>query len=94
MVYEISYDLHKPGRDYTSLYTAIKALGNWCHPLDSTWFVVSSLTTAEIRDRLGTYMDYSDSLIVAQMSGAAAWRGLSQQVTDWLKDILSTASVR
>ena len=27
-VYLISYDLHKPGQDYSELYEAIKKLGN------------------------------------------------------------------
>ena len=35
-IYIISYDLKIPGRDYTSLYDAIKSLGDWQHLLEST----------------------------------------------------------
>ena len=39
MIVLITYDLKQPGRNYTDLYEAIKALGDWQHPLESTWFV-------------------------------------------------------
>ena len=35
-IYIISYDLKIPGRGYTSLYDAIKSLGDWQHLLEST----------------------------------------------------------
>jgi hypothetical protein len=84
----ISYDLNKPGQDYQDLYAEIKRLGSWCHPLDSTWFVVSSLTAETIRNRLISVMDQSDSLIVARASAPAAWNGLSQKLSDWLRNNL------
>lgn len=39
MIVLITYDLKQPGRNYTDLYEAIKSLGDWQHPLESTWFV-------------------------------------------------------
>lgn len=88
MVYSISYDLNRPGQDYDDLYKAIKELGNWCHPLDSTWIVVSNLTAQQIRDRLQSVSDNTDGLLVVKASAPAAWGGLSQEVSDWLNNNL------
>jgi len=42
--YLVTYELLRPGQDYTNhLHKRIKAaLTQWCHPLESTWFLVSS----------------------------------------------------
>jgi hypothetical protein len=85
MVYSISYDLNKPGQDYSALYSAIKDLGSWCHPLDSTWFVVTELTATDVRDSLVGVMDKSDALIVTRATQPGAWKGLSDEITRWLK---------
>ena len=47
-LYIISYDLKTPGRDYTSLYNAIKDLGEWQHPLESTWVVSTNYDENQI----------------------------------------------
>ena len=39
MIVLITYDLKQPGRNYSDLYETIKSLGDWQHPLESTWFV-------------------------------------------------------
>jgi len=88
MVYEISYDLNKPGQDYPELYETIKGLGNWCHPVDSTWFVVSELTAEEVRDAIKSVVDSSDSVIVVRATTPGAWFGLSDNVSKWLRDNL------
>lgn len=84
-MYEISYDLNRPGKDYPDLYAAIKNLGSWCHPVDSTWFIVTDLSANTIANKLKLVMDKSDALIVVQVSGQAAWFGLSDEVNAWLK---------
>lgn len=88
MLFCISYDLNKPGQDYSDLYEKIKGLGSWCHPVDSTWFVETSLSYDKVRDELWSIMDKSDSLIVASASAPAAWEGLSTEVSEWLRNHL------
>lgn len=69
MVYLITYDLKKPGQDYSKLYDAIKSLGEWIHPLTSTWIVSTSLTSAQaVYDRIRPYIDDSDRLLVVAFS--------------------------
>lgn len=84
----IGYDLNRPGQNYNELFEAIKALGLWWHCLDSTWIVKSNLTSVQIRDKLAAHIDLNDSLLVAILSGDAAWIGFSDECSSWLKDNL------
>lgn len=92
MLYEISYDLRKPGRDYSRLYEAIKGYGDWAHPLDSVWIISASQTAVQVRDHLKSRMDANDGLLVTRMSGEAAWMGLNDEVSKWLHDKLGRAA--
>lgn len=86
MIYSISYDLRKPGRDYTDLYEAIKKLsGVWCRPVESTWYVNCQLNASAIVDRLKSVMDSSDGIIVTAAGAPGAWDGLPTNVSEWLK---------
>lgn len=84
--YIISYDLNKH-KNYPALYEAIKAISNnWCHPLDSTWFVVTDLNAIQIRDRILKVIDEDDDLIVARTeSSDCAWHLHDKDVSSWLK---------
>jgi hypothetical protein len=86
--YLIGYDLNKSGQDYGSLIEQIKGLGTWWHCLDSTWIVKSVLTAVEIRDKLKSYIDNNDELLVAKLSDEAAWIGFNTDCSQWLKDNL------
>ena len=85
MLYTISYDLNKPGQNYPKLFKAIKCTGNWCHPVDSTWFVNSQYSAEAIRDLLVSTLDSRDSIIVVHTSAPGAWSGLSEELNRWLK---------
>ena len=86
--YMIGYDLVRPGKDYQNLIEAIKTYGNWWHCLDSTWIVKSNSTAAQIRDHLSHHVDANDRLLVADLSGNAAWRGFDDTCSSWLKNNL------
>lgn len=86
--YLIGYDLNKTGQDYETLIEQIKKLGIWWHHLDSTWIIKSDLTAAQIRDILESYVDNNDELLVAKLSGEAAWKGFNEKGSKWLKDNL------
>lgn len=87
--YLIGYDLNAPGKDYTKLIDAIKALGsNWWHCLDSTWIIKHEGPSTAIRDALTPLLDPNDELLVALLAGEAAWRGFGDQCSKWLKDNL------
>ena len=87
MVYCISYDLHRPIRDYESLYNAIKSYYTWWHQTGSVWFVVSSESAASIRNFLSKQIDTDDKLFVVALQREWAGVGFSQREYDWLKSI-------
>jgi len=73
--YVISYDLVKAkSKDYTELFDAIKTLGKWAKVVESTWIVVSDMSSVEIRDALTKHMDASDRIIVVQSGSVGAWK--------------------
>lgn len=86
--YLITYDLMKPGQNYEKLFEAIKAIGSWCHPLESNWIIKTDSTAEQVRNRITPHIDKNDKLFVAQLTGEAAWIGLSDEVSKWLKDNL------
>jgi len=85
--YIISYDLLKPGQDYSDLIQAIKDIsGYWAKPLESFWIIKSDLSAVEIRDYLKGYMDQNDKVFVSTVGSTWAGWNLGQKVYDWLKE--------
>lgn len=83
----IEYDLRKPGRNYDSLYAAIKSYEHWAHITESTWFIKTSASCVQVRDNLLQVMDANDRLFVAELSGTAAWNNVICD-NDYLKNNL------
>lgn len=84
--YLISYDLRQPGRNYTNLIAEIKSLsGSWCHCLESVWLIKHSGSASIIIDRLLPHIDKNDALVVIEVTSDAAWYGLDEERTKWMK---------
>ena len=88
--YLIGYDLNRSGGDssYGDLIKAIKEFATWWHHLDSTWIIKSTKTAVEIRDALTPFIDSNDELLVATLTGEAAWHGFNNEASSWLKNNL------
>lgn len=89
--YFIGYDLNKPREndDYKDLIAKIKTLGiTYWHCLDSTWIVRTEQSAESIRDALKPYIDSGDELLVAKLSGEGAWKGFSDECSNWLMNNL------
>ena len=74
----IIYDLKVPGRDYNSLYDAIKAIStDYQHPLDSTWFVFTDTdrSSQSIYDELRKTIDDNDNLFIVNMNNPLERQG-------------------
>lgn len=67
-IYLISYDLRKPGQNYTSLYEVIKAFGDWQHPMESLWAICSNEKANDIYAKLRPNIDGNDSLLVVRLT--------------------------
>ena len=83
MLYMISYDLNKPGQNYSDLYKAIKKCGVWWHHLDSTWLVDSKFTVDEITNHLLKFMDKNDFLLVFHLAKSHQGQ-LPKRAWDWI----------
>ena len=82
-VYSITYDLSKPGRDYSGLYDAIKSFGAWWHYLESTWLVSTSHTPSQIWERIGKHIDSNDSVLIIEIkNNKSGW--LPKDAWDWI----------
>ena len=74
----ISYDLRKPGRNYESVYEAIKSLGNSTRVVESTWYVNSLRSAEQAFDIVFAQCDENDVLFVVDATNnAAVWQNLS-----------------
>ena len=83
MIVLITYDLNKPGKDYGSLYDAIKKIGAWWHYLDSTWLVETSMTTLQISEQLRKETDENDYLLIIRVyKDYQGW--LKKEAWEWL----------
>lgn len=90
--YIISYDLKVPGRDYTSLYDAIKSYNDWRHPLESTWLLYTTENADQISSKLRASgnMDNSDLLFVCELNIKDRQGWLDKEVWNWIKERLNS----
>ena len=86
--YIVSYDLCRPGRDYSSLYRAIKFFPGWGKLTESTWAIVGPGSAVQIRDYLMQFIDANDRLVVILSGREAAWTKLLAS-NDWLRNNLA-----
>jgi hypothetical protein len=73
--YLISYDLDKPGQDYSKLISELERLGG-IKILYSEWIMKSQASAAQLRDHLRAFIDSNDMLLVVGLTGEAAWTSL------------------
>ena len=85
-IYIVNYDLKIPGRDYTPLYSAIKACGDWYHIMDSVWLIADdNLSANKIVNSIKPYIDNNDWLYVVLIDPRDEQGWLPKQVWDWIK---------
>lgn len=84
----VTYDLKKPGQNYSDLYDAIKNLGEWQHPLESTWAIKTgtSVSADTLYERLRPYIDDNDFLFIVEITGQDRQGWLAKSFWTWLKD--------
>jgi hypothetical protein len=81
----ITYDLKKPGQDYSSLYQVIQSAPYWWHYLESTWIISSRDTPNDWFNKLKPTIDENDNLLIVDISKRPRQGWLSQKAWDWLK---------
>ena len=86
MIYIVSYDLKTPGRDYESLYEAIKGYSGWWHYLESTWIIKSDMSATDIANALHKKMDSNDYLLIVDITNKDKDGWLPKKAWDWIRD--------
>ncbi len=88
--YLISYDLRAPGKNYSDLHNHLKSYYSWAKPLESFWLIrTTESKPAEVRNAIRKHMDTNDHVFVVDVTGQnAAWYGMSDKVTEWIKENL------
>jgi len=84
MIKLVTYDLHKPEKDYAFLFKALKTYDH-IHPLGSVWFLKTGKNISEVMTHLKEHVDKDDSLIITGLDGWSL-RGLSKQEIQWLRN--------
>ena len=79
----ITYDLNRPGQDYTALHNAIKSYGTWWHHLESTWLIQTTETPEQCFNRLSPHLDQNDNMLVIEVK-QNYWGWLPQKAWEWL----------
>ena len=86
----ITYDLNYSGQNYRNLEQSIKNLTTSYAKIATTTYIINSnLNSTAIRDNLSNHVDNNDELFVSKLTGEAAWKGLSDEISSWLKNNLS-----
>lgn len=86
MVYFITYDLNKAGKNYDGVYKAIKSAGDlaWCHFWESSWLIRSSLQSAnDVFAKIKPHLDSDDTCFVVEVkNNRQGW--LSKKQWDYI----------
>jgi len=91
-VYQIDYDLRKQ-KNYEALHERIRSYGTYCNPLKSSWLIATNQTAVQVRDYLRAVMDSDDGLLVTRLQREAAWFGLDDKTSSWLKTQIENCTV-
>lgn len=83
----ITYDLKKPGQNYTDLYDAIKDYEEWQHPLESTWIirVNDSIRASDVYIKIRPKLDDGDFLFIVDITDKEYYGWLSTNFWSWFK---------
>jgi hypothetical protein len=87
----VTYDLKKPGQDYTDLLKEIKKF-NWARLSESSYAVQTELTPQQLYDRLKPYLDSNDTIYVITLN-KPYWGWGPKEVNDWLDRYLTNCRV-
>lgn len=80
----ITYDLNSPGQNYEDVHAAIKSLGDCKHPLESTWFVKTTMSPRQVHDKLNTVTDEGDRWFIGELT-SNHWGLLDKAIWEWLR---------
>jgi hypothetical protein len=87
----VTYDLDRPGQDYTDVLKEIKKFA-WARLSESSYAVHTDLEPQQLFNRLSPYLDSNDTLYVITLNRPYAGQG-PREVNSWLERYLTYAQV-
>lgn len=89
MLLLITYDLNKPGKNYSGLHEEIKTAGWWWHHLDSTWIIKTDQGPEYWYNKLSKHLDQTDNILIIEVTkNYYGW--LPKKAWEWLSDAFSS----
>ncbi|MEY4835631.1 MAG: hypothetical protein RI980_1746 [Bacteroidota bacterium] len=85
MILLITYDLKKPGKDYTALYNVIKTAPKWWHYLESTWIIQTPESVDTWNSRLTKVLDQNDHILIVDITKRPRQGWLPKEAWDWIR---------
>ncbi len=85
MIYLITYDLKKPGKDYTSLHNTIKTASTWWHYLESTWIIKTDRPVEYWSDKIRSITDGNDNFLIVDITQQKRQGWLPQKAWEWIR---------
>jgi hypothetical protein len=82
----ITFDLKNPGINQDKLVASIKTATSWARLGTSSFVVSSDKDAAVIRDILLKSLQQGDKIYVGKLDNSAAWYGLGDEVSNWLRN--------
>lgn len=83
-VYCVSYDLHRPGQDYSKLIEELESSPDWWHYLESTWLISTNESPDQVWNRIGKHLDKNDRALIIQVGpNCQGW--LPQEAYAWIR---------
>ena len=83
MVYVVSYDLRKRGKNYIGLTEQLQNSPLWWHYLESTWLIATSESPSELYNRLAAHLDSDDSILIIE-AGKDIGGWLPKEAWEWI----------
>lgn len=80
----ITYDLNRPGQNYTDLLDKIKSYGSWARLSESSYAVATQNTPQTVYSQLSPHLDNSDTLYIVTLKRPYSGQG-PQDVNNWLE---------
>ena len=87
-VFIIIYELSNPSSNYDRLGNLIRSQNAWARLGSSVYIIETTETAIQVRDKLIKVLNMGDKLYVGKVGAPAAWTGISEEVSMWLKNKL------
>ena len=86
MILLVTYDLKKPGKDYTALYNVLKTAPSWWHYLESTWLLHTNETPNAWSDKIRTVIDQNDNFMVIDITRQPRQGWMPKDAWAWINE--------